>query len=407
MSKINDLIKKLCPNGVKYKILNDVCEKIYAGGTPKTNNESYYNGDIKWLRSGEINFNEIYDTEIRITDEGLNNSSAKLIPKHSVVIAMTGATVARTAIIMDDMSMNQSVCALIPIKDLNYRFLYQCLSNQYKELKSSGQGVLTSLNIDRIKKIIIPVPPIEVQEEIVRILDKFGKLEAELEAELEARKSQYEFWRDQIFKFKNRTDVKWVKLGNIKTDIYRGNGIKRDEITETGIPCVRYGEIYTTYNIWFDKCKSHTSERVVNNPKTFSNNDLLFAITGESVEDISKTIAYLGNETCYAGGDIVVMKHNQNGKYLSYALSTSDAIRQKGKGKVKSKVVHSSVPSIEEIVVPIVSLDEQNEIVKKLDDFYVLLNDINYGLPAEIEARRKQYEYYRNKLLSFEEVSCE
>ena len=198
-----------------------------------------------------------------------------------------------------------------------------------------------------------------------------------------------------------------MRLGDIKTDIYRGNGIKRDEVTKDGVPCVRYGEIYTSYNIWFDTCKSHTTEDVVRSPKTFSNNDLLFAITGESVEEISKTIAYTGNGTCYAGGDIVVMKHNQNGKYLSYALSTTDAVRQKGKGKVKSKVVHSSVPSIEEIIVPIVSLEEQEEIVKKLDDFYILINDFNYGLPAEIEARRKQYEYYRNKLLSFEEVSCE
>ena len=133
-------------------------------------------------------------------------------------------------------------------------------------------------------------------------------------------------------------------------------------------------------------------------------NDLLFAITGESVEEISKTIAYTGNEICYAGGDTVVMKHNENGKYLSYALSTKDAISQKGKGKVKSKVVHSSVPSIEQIVVPIVSLEEQEKIVNILDRFYTIMNDFNSGIPAEIEARRKQYEYYRDKLLSFEEM---
>lgn len=98
------------------------------------------------------------------------------------------------------------------------------------------------------------------------------------------------------------------------------------------------------------------------------------------------------------------MKHNQNGKYLSYALSTKDAIFQKGKGKVKSKVVHSSVPSIEEIVIPIVSLEEQKDIVKKLDHFYNIINDITVGIPAEVELRRKQYEYYRNKLLSFEKL---
>ena len=157
MSKVNDLIKELCPNGVKHKKIDEVCEKIYAGGTPSTTHEEYYNGNIKWLRSGEINFNELYDTEIKITEVGLNNSSAKIIPSHSVVIAMTGATVARTAMVMEDMSMNQSVCALVPNNEINYRFLYQVLTNKYFELKQSGQGVLTSLNLDRIKKIVIRV----------------------------------------------------------------------------------------------------------------------------------------------------------------------------------------------------------------------------------------------------------
>ena len=202
---VKDLIKKLCPNGVEYKKLDDVCEKIYAGGTPLTSHEEYYNGNIKWLRSGEINFNEIYDTEIKITTEGLKNSSTKLIPSKSVVIAMTGATVARTAIIMEEMCMNQSVCALIPKDELNYRFLYQYLTNIYRELKNSGQGVLTSLNLDRIKKIIIPLPPIEVQEEIVKILDKFRELETELETELEieleTRKQQYEFYKNKLLHF--------------------------------------------------------------------------------------------------------------------------------------------------------------------------------------------------------------
>ena len=100
------------------------------------------------------------------------------------------------------------------------------------------------------------------------------------------------------------------------------------------------------------------------------------------------------------------MKHNQNPKYLAYALSTSDAVYQKGKGKVKTKVVHSSVPAIEEIVVPIPSLEEQEKIVNILDKFYTLINDISVGIPAEIELRRQQYEYYRNKLLSFEEVGA-
>ena len=192
-----------------------------------------------------------------------------------------------------------------------------------------------------------------------------------------------------------------MKLGEIATDMYRGSGITRDQVTEDGISCVRYGEIYTTYGIWFDKCVSHTHLEDIQSKKYFEHGDILFAITGESVEDIAKSTAYMGNEKCLAGGDIVVMKHKQNPKFLSYVLSTTDAQKQKGKGKVKSKVVHSSVPAISEITIPLPPIEEQERIVKILDRFDSLCNDISSGLPAEIEARQKQYEYYRDKLLSF------
>lgn len=197
--------------------------------------------------------------------------------------------------------------------------------------------------------------------------------------------------------------VEWKKLGDIATDWYRGAGIKRDEVSEEGTPCIRYGEIHTTYNIWFDECVSHTDESKQPAKKYADYGDILFAITSEDIPFIGNSVAYLGKERILVGGDIVVMKHNQNPKYMSYALSTSDAVKQKGKGKVKSKVVHTSVPSLKEIVVPIPSLEEQERITTILDKFYALTTDIAAGLPAEIEARRKQYEYYRDQLLTFKQ----
>ncbi len=195
-----------------------------------------------------------------------------------------------------------------------------------------------------------------------------------------------------------------VTLNDIATDFYRGTGIKRDQITENGIPCVRYGEIYTAYNTWFDKCLSHTNLEYVRSPKYFEHGDLLFAITGESVEDIAKSVAYVGHDKCLAGGDIVVMKHNQNPKYLAYALETAEAKVQKSRGKVKSKVVHSGIPSIKKIKINLPSIAEQERIVSILDRFDSLCNDLTGGLPAEIKARQQQYEYYRDKLLTFKEL---
>ena len=190
--------------------------------------------------------------------------------------------------------------------------------------------------------------------------------------------------------------VEYKSLGEIALSIYRGSGITRDQIRDQGIPCVRYGEIYTTYDIWFDKCVSFTDESLILNKKYFEYGDVLFAITGENVEDIAKSCVYIGNERCLAGGDIVVMKHSQNPKYLSYALSTKSAQSQKSKGKVKSKVVHSSVPSIQKILIPVPPLPVQEEIVRILDNFA--------ELTAELTARKQQYAYYRDKLLTFGDV---
>ena len=198
--------------------------------------------------------------------------------------------------------------------------------------------------------------------------------------------------------------AEYKTLKEIATDMYRGAGIKRDEVTETGIPCVRYGEIYTTYNVLFDSCVSHTDETKQKSKKYFEYGDVLFAITGESVEEIGKSTVYLGNDKCLAGGDTVVMKHNENPKYIGYALSTTEAQMQKSKGKVKSKVVHSSVPALKEISIPIPSLKEQERIASLIENFDKICNDLSEGLPAEIEKRQKQYEYYRDKLLSFKEV---
>ena len=200
---------------------------------------------------------------------------------------------------------------------------------------------------------------------------------------------------------KQSVEVEWKTLGEIATDIFRGAGIRREEVTENGIPCVRYGEIYTKYGIWFDSCFSHTEKPPTSTPKYFEYGDILFAITGENIDEIAKSTAYIGNEKCLAGGDIVVLKHEQNPKYLSYVLSTEMAQKQKSRGKVKSKVVHSSVPAIKDIKIPIPPLEVQQKIVSILDRFDALCNDLTQGLPAEIAARKKQYEYYRDKLLTF------
>ena len=402
MSKLQELIQELCPDGVEYKTTADV--KIDSFWLmPATPN--YVMSGVPYITSKNVKNNQINFDDVKyITQEDYINISAnRSVRKNDLLITMIG-TIGEAAFVGNFTEFYGQNLYLVRLNEdiINRKYYYYFLTSpRIKEgliskKNASSQGYIKAGSIENLQ---LPVPPMEVQREIVRILDSFTLLTAELTAELTARKSQYEFYRDDLLAFKS--EIPMVQLGDIATDIYRGSGIKRDEVTEDGIPCVRYGEIYTQYNTWFDKCVSHTQLEYVSSPKYFEHGDILFAITGESVEDIAKSIAYLGHEKCLAGGDIVVLKHEQEPRYLAHVLATYEARKQKSKGKIKSKVVHSSVPAIKEIAIPLPPLDIQKRYADVLDNFEKICNDLNIGLPAEIEARQKQYEYYRDALLTY------
>ncbi|EIA22590.1 Putative type I restriction enzyme (Specificity subunit) [Candidatus Arthromitus sp. SFB-mouse-SU] len=191
---------------VEWKELGEVCNNVCSGGTPPSGKSDYYGGEIPWLRTQEINFNDIHDTEIKITELGLKNSSAKYIHKNCVIIAMYGATVGKVAINKIPLTTNQACCNLEINGDIAvYRYVFYWLSNQYGYIKSLGQGSQTNINSKIVKQLIIPIPPLSEQERIVSILDKFDKLcndiSEGLPAEIEARKKQYEYYRDKLLNF--------------------------------------------------------------------------------------------------------------------------------------------------------------------------------------------------------------
>ena len=139
--------------------------------------------------------------------------------------------------------------------------------------------------------------------------------------------------------------------------------------------------------------------------KKANKGDLIIASTSEDIEGICKAVAWLGDEEIVAGGDTTILKHSQNPKYLSYYFQTPMFFDQKRKFARGTKVMHISVKDMAKIKIPLPSLDEQERIVSILDKFDALVNDISIGLPAELKARRKQYEYYRDKLLTFNEYA--
>ena len=412
MSKLDELIKELCPNGVEYKKLGEVCNFqngfAFKSALFKENGEAILR--ITNISNGVINEE---DLKYFLLDDYKENLDNYIVSKNDIVIAMSGATTGKIGInnTSKKFYLNQRVGKFIPdTVKLNNRFLYHFLLSKSLEILkiSSGSGAQPNLSTENIKSLVIPAPPLEVQKEIEKILDNYTKsveeLKEKLNEELIARKNQYSWYRDYLLKFENKVEI--VKLKNIATEMYRGSGIKREEVRETGIPCVRYGEIYTDYGISFEKTKSYTDENLIINKKYIEYGDILFAITGESVEEIGKSTAYIGKEKCLVGGDILVMKHKQDPVYLSYVLSTENVQKQKSKGKIKSKVVHTNATDIGEIEIPLPPLEVQKRIVGVLDNFEKICNDLNIGLPAEIEARQKQYEFYRNFLLTFKIENC-
>lgn len=411
MSRLDSMIQELCQDGVEYKTLDDLFV-LKNGYTPSKKNDEYWrNGTVPWFRLEDIRTNGrvLSDAKQHVTSKAVKGS---LFPANSIIVSTT-ATIGEHALIESPFLINQQLTC-VSVKEqfkaqINIKFIFYYFEILKEDLKriASQSGNMPIVSLAKMKQLLMPLPPLEVQEEIVRLLDDFtaktAELQTELNKEYEAREKQYEYYRDTLLT-KNE-QIPRVKLCEIATSLYRGAGIKRNQVTEKGIPCVRYGEIYTTYDTCFSDCVSHTDEKYLASPKYFEHGDILFAITGESVEDIAKSIAYLGHDKCLAGGDIVVMKHNQNPRYLTHVLSTGMARAQKSKGKVKNKVVHSSVPSIEQIEIPLPSLDDQQKYADILDDFYLALNKLQSELPAEIESRQKQYEYYRDKLLTFKELN--
>ena len=186
----------------------------------------------------------------------------------------------------------------------------------------------------------------------------------------------------------------------------RGNGLQKKDFTESGVPCIHYGQIYTYYGTFASKIKSFVSEETAKKCKKAHTGDLVFATVSENVEDVCKCVAWLGNEEICISGDSLAFCHNQNPKYLAYYFQTVAFADYKRTKVTGAKVIRLHQSKLEQFVIPLPHLAEQERIVSILDKFETLVNDLSQGLPAEIAAVQEQYEYYRNKLLSFPKITA-
>ena len=191
---------------VAWKKISEICTNICSGGTPPRDKSDYFIGNIPWLRTQEVNWTEIYDTELKISEEAVKNSSAKIIPSNCVIVAMYGATAAKACINKIELTTNQACCNLqIDSGKALYKYVYYWICNNYIKLKCLGEGSQNNLNAKKIKDFIIPIPPLSEQQRIVSILDRFEALTTDLQsglpAEIEARRQQYEYYRNKLLTF--------------------------------------------------------------------------------------------------------------------------------------------------------------------------------------------------------------
>lgn len=384
MIRLDELIQKLCPDGVEYKTVGvlanisrgRVMSKDYiaenAGEYPVYSSQTENDGEL-----GKISTYDFEGEYLTWTTDGANAGSVFYRNgKFSVT----------------------NVCGLINCNDdkILTRYMYHYLSKNAKSYVSSGMGnpKLMSNVMARIK---VAVPPLEVQREIVCILDSFTLRTAELTAELTARKKQYQYYLNHYFESQLDNLVSLDSLGTLT----RGKRFVHADAIGQGVPCIHYGELYTYYGVYASNVKSHIREELRPKMRYAHKGDVIIVGAGENNIDIGIGVAWEGDEDVAVHDACYILCHSQNSKYISYFLRSDMYHNQIKKYVSEGKICSISAKGLGKAMIPLPSIAEQQKIVEILDRFDALCNDLTSGLPAEIEARKKQYEYYRDKLLSF------
>ena len=412
MSRLEQLIQQYCPDGVEYKPLGEVCD-FRNGFAFKSN--LFTDEGCPIIRITNISENNVDMSDLKyfhMEDYPKSDLSQFAIKKGDLLVAMSGATTGKIGTYKGNITayLNQRTGKFEPKESLNNRFLYHFLQTQVSNMyKMAGGGAQPNLSSNDLKsKIVIPVPPLPVQEEIVRILDSFTELQAELQAELQKRLQQYNYYRDNLLSFEGRTDVEWKKLGELGV-FYGGlSGKTKDDFSNGNAKFISYKNVFYNLSLNVD-----TDERVkiVEGEKqnTIQYGDILFTGSSETPDEcgMSSVLTQKTDEKLYLNSFCFGYRlHNPSLfclDFLKHLFRSSELRKQIGKTASGTTRFNVSKKRFAEVSIPVPPLLVQKQIANILDKFYALTTDITAGLPAEIETRRKQYEYYRDQLLTFKQ----
>ena len=399
MSKLDEMIRELCPDGVEYVKLNSVCD-IYDG-THSTPN--YTESGVKF--ASVENIGNLYATQKYISEKDFEKYKIK--PRiGDVMMTRIGSVGVCTVVDRNEaLAFYVSLALLRPQLDkVQSRFLKYAIESIHgrKELRKRTliNAVPIKINKDDIGKVTIPLPPIEIQSEIVHTLDNYTenvvKLQNQLTAELTARQKQYTFYRNKLLTFGGNEKAKIVKisLGDIGPICMCKRILKSQTNTVEGVPFYKIGTFGKKADAYISKETFDEYRSKYSFPKK---GDVLISAAGT----IGRTVVYDGKPAYFQDSNIVWIDNNESvvlNSYLRYCYELKPWKASEG-----GTIPRLYNDNIAKAVIAVPSIEEQKRVVSILDRFDAICNDLTSGLPAEIEARQKQYEYYRDKLLSFKE----
>lgn len=399
MSRIDELIKRLCPDGVTYYELKDVFQRLK--GTPITAKAMEKLSDS----SGEITVFAGGQTRVVLRESSVPKANIIRIP--AVLVQSRGVI---DVIYCDrPFTFKNEMWAYTSANATTTKFLYYFLKTKVPSLRriASARGSLPQISLRDTGSLRIPLPPIEIQKEIVRILDSFVELETELEKELEARKKQYQTSLDKLF-FSSSGRTDYFSLDSIITNLRTGlNPRKNFRLNTEGANgfYITVRELNGRTIAITDKTDRIDSQALtlIDRRSHLQAGDLLLSATGTIGNTAlvkSKPIDWNIKEGVYA---ITPDTSRISSAFLMYWFRTSSARIALDRMAEGGTVRSVSMNKLRKLQIPVPSHNEQRRIVSILNKFDTLVYDSSSGIPAEIEARRKQYEYYRDKLLTFKE----
>lgn len=375
---------------------------ITAGGTPSRINPRYWNGDIPWVTTSELDFYTVEQAKQSITTEGLKNSAARLLPPGTVLMALygQGKTRGKIGVLGIEAATNQACAAISLNRNISSKFIFHFLASQYEAIRNlSNTGNQENLNGSIVRSIWVSLPPEPEQRAIAAALSDVDGLIGALDQLIAKKRDVKQAAMQQLLSGQRRLpdlNGEWeVKRLEQIGSFSKGQGIRKDEVLAAGIPCVRYGEIYTRHSDYIRDFHSFISAEVAAQSKGLQKGDLLFAGSGETAEEIGKCVAFLSQEEAYAGGDIVILTPSgQDSLYLGYVMNHTSVSSQKARMGQGDAVVHISARNLAQLQLRLPPLPEQTAIATVLSDMDAEVaalerrrdktRDLNQGMMQEL-----------------------